>query len=148
VATKANKDPANVRSRFGIDPRNFNAFVVSPEQVEEYRRTAHDVGDMIRRVGIPGGLTIRDDVMGEPCIQFVGRDRHCMLIVVDDIVSDRVRDLDLNAIQDIIVMRPNEAGLWFGSLSSGGGVSNPNQRSTAGGALLIRTRLGPVRKEM
>lgn len=150
VTTEGSKDAVSVRSRFGIDPKNINAFVVSPEQVAEYRSTAHGIGDVIRRVGIPGGISIRDDVMGEPCIQLVGRDRHCMLIVVDDIITDHVRDLDLNSIEDIIVMRPNEAGLWFGSLSraeGGGGVNDPNQRSTAGGVLLIRTRLGTARKE-
>jgi hypothetical protein len=143
-----------VRSRFGIDPKNINAFVVSPEQVVEYRSTAHNIGDVLRRVGIPGGLTIREDDFGEPCIQLVGRDRHCMLIVVDDIITNHVRDLDLNSIEDIIVMRPNEAGLWFGSLSRSdvaaaatGGPNDPNQRSIAGGVLLIRTRLGTARKE-
>jgi hypothetical protein len=154
VTTEAAKDPVSIRSRFGIDPKNINAFVVSPEQVEEYRATAHGIGDMIRRVGIPGGLTIREDDLGEPCIQLVGRDRHCMLIVVDDIITNHVRDLDLNTVQDIIVMRPNEAGLWFGSLARSdvavagkGGPNDPNQRSTAGGVLLIRTRLGTARKE-
>jgi hypothetical protein len=147
VTTEGSKDAVSVRSRFGLDPRNINAFLVSPEQVAEYRSTAHSVGDMVRRIGIPGGITIREDDFGEPCIQLVGRDRHCMLVVVDDIITDHVRDLDLNTIQDIVVMRPNEAGLWFGSLSSGGGVNNPNQRSTAGGALLIRTRLGTAKKE-
>lgn len=150
VTTEAEGDPVNIGGRFGLDRKNINAFVVSPAQVHEWSAGAHDVTDIVRRIGIPGGLTIREDESakdyGEPCIQLVARDRHCMLIVVDDIVTNHIRDLDLSTIEDIVVMRPNEAGLWFGSLSSGeGGVHNPNQRSTAGGVLLIRTKQGAAR---
>lgn len=152
ITTEAEGDPVELRSRFGLDRKNINAFVVPPEKVREWSATAHGIGDIIRRIGIPGGLTVREEETGEnygePCIQLVGRDRHCMLIVVDDIVTPHVRDLDLSTIEDIIVMRPNEAGLWYGSLSSGDkGVQNPNQRTTAGGVLLIRTKRGMPNKK-
>jgi hypothetical protein len=147
IITEAEGDPVEIRSRFGLDTKNINAFIVPPEKVREWSASAHGIADVIRQIGIPGGLTVREDDLdmdyGEPCIQLVGRDRHCMLIIVDDIVTNHVRDLDLNSILDIVVMRPNEAGLWFGSLSTGAkGVNNPNQRSTAGGVLLIRTKMG------
>jgi hypothetical protein len=147
VTTEAEQDKAQVRTRFGLDPKNINAFVVSPSEVREWSATAHNVTDIIRRIGIPGGLTVREEDSGEPCIQLVGRDRHCMLIVVDDVITDHVRDLDMNAIEDIIVMRPNEAGIWFGALTSNGGTNDPNQRSTAGGVLIIRTKLGSKKEE-
>ena len=141
VATTATGDPVEIGTRFGLDAKNINAFVVSPDKVKEYAASAHSISDVIRRIGIPGGLGVREEDSGEPCIVLIGRDRHCMLILVDNIVTDHVRDIDLNTIVDIVVMRPNEAGLWFGSLSTGD-VHNPNQRSTAGGALLIRTMMG------
>jgi hypothetical protein len=147
VTTEAEQDKAQVRTRFGLDPKNINAFVVSPSEVKAWTATAHNVTDVIRRIGIPGGLTVREEDSGEPCIQLVGRDRHCMLIIVDNLITDHIRDLDMNAIEDIIVMRPNEAGLWFGAMTSNGGTQDANQRSTAGGVLLIRTKLGSKKEE-
>ncbi|MBV6522222.1 MAG: hypothetical protein MNPFHGCM_02368 [Gemmatimonadaceae bacterium] len=145
VITEGRGDPAGVSSRFGLDPGNINAFVVPPDSVRLWSASAHAISDLLRRIGIAGGLTVREEDSGEPCIQLAGRDRHCMLIVVDDIVTAHIRDLDIGTVEDIVVMRPNEAGLWFGSLSrdqSGRGANDPNQRSTAGGVLLIRTKLG------
>ena len=136
---RATGDPVQMKSRFGLGAKNINAFVASPDKVREYAESAHSISDVIRRIGIPGGLGVREEDSGEPCIVPVGR--HCMLIVMDNIVTDRVRDLDLGTMVDIVVMRPNVAGLWFGSLSTGD-VHNPNQRSTAGDALLIRTTTG------
>lgn len=144
VTTTAESDPARIGQRFGLDPKNINAFVVSPDSLASYRRTASQLVDILRRVTIPGGLSVREEDSGEPCIVLIGRDRHCMLILVDDLVTPHVRDLDLSTIEDIVIMRPSEAGLWFGSLSQGG-VEDPNQRSTAGGVLLIRTKQGAAR---
>lgn len=118
------------RSVLGMDARAFGGRLLTSEWIETRRAGASSVGTFLRWSNVPGVAVIRGE-FGTECVQMVrGRmtsdqmTEPCASVYVDGVryPRDRLRDLDPNTVEEIVLLKPSEAGVLFGTGSEGGVV--------------------------
>lgn len=129
VDVVARSRPAR-RSVFGMDLRAFGGRLLTSEWIASRRAGAASVGTFIRWSNVPG-VSVSRGQFGTECVRMArGRlsadqiTEPCAMVYVDGVRyrRDRLRDLDPNAVEEILLMRPGEAGVLFGTGSEGGVV--------------------------
>lgn len=118
------------RSVLGMNLRALGGRLLTSEWIETRRRGASSVGTFIRWSNVPGVSVIHGHFDTE-CVQMVrGRmsaeqtKESCAVVYVDGVryPRDRLRDIDPDFVEEILLLRPSEAGVLFGTGSEGGVV--------------------------
>lgn len=138
VRVKAERDAIRDRPFLGMSFRAMGAQIITPSELDAFRGGARDYVDLLQWA-LPPAFAVRtlNSALSDRCITLV-RAQSCSLVFVDNLrVTDPVQVSALappELISHVVVIRPVDAGVLFGTGSGAGVVLiftkayAPNQR--------------------